>query len=175
MNERNLKLSEQIIGKNYVEIGANSLMTNSNKVTNLLAQRRLPDTPWTSLELDLFLNTIALMDSNNYENRITVGEREGRIFSTKVQQRNHYTGHGIGRSGDIDAIQPKAPGSSLLAKLAHFLVKDAMELAGYQCIKSVLLLPLATGMALTMCLLLLRSKKPKATYVLWPRIDQRTC
>lgn len=158
-----------------MEISSDSLASSSNKIKNLLAQRRLPDTPWTSMEIDLFLNQCAMMDSNNYENRIAVGEREARIYSQKVKDRNLNFGHGIGRSGDIDTIQPKAPGASLVAKLTNSLVKDSLELAGYQFIKGVLVLPLATGMALTLCLLHLRSVKPDAKYVIWPRIDQKTC
>jgi len=41
------------------------------------------------------------MDTNNYDNKIGVGEREGRIFSKIVEKRNFYMGHGIGRSGDV--------------------------------------------------------------------------
>ena len=41
------------------------------------------------------------MDTNNYENKIGVGERESRIFSKIVERRHFYMGHGIGRSGDI--------------------------------------------------------------------------
>ena len=39
-------------------------------------------------------------------------------------------GHGIGRSGDVGAIQPKAAGSSLLVKLVNLLAQDAMRIAG---------------------------------------------
>jgi hypothetical protein len=39
-----------------------------------------------------------------------------------------------------------------------------------------LVVPLATGMALTATLLALRGMRPPtARYVLWPRIDQKTC
>ena len=39
-----------------------------------------------------------------------------------------------------------------------------------------LVLPLATGMTLTLVLLALRSKRPKtATKVVWCRLDQKTC
>ena len=38
--------------------------------------------------------------------------------------------HGIGRSGDIAAVQPKAAGSSLLMKLTNSMVLDAIKLAG---------------------------------------------
>lgn len=37
------------------------------------------------------------------------------------------------------------------------------------------IVPMATGMSLTLCLSALRPKRPKAKYVLWPRIDQKSC
>lgn len=39
-------------------------------------------------------------------------------------------GHGIGRSGDITAVQPKAAGSSILMKVTNSLVLDVIKLAG---------------------------------------------
>lgn len=44
-----------------------------------------------------------MMDTNNFPNKIGVGEREGRIFSELVNKRHYYMAHGIGRSGDISA------------------------------------------------------------------------
>lgn len=38
--------------------------------------------------------------------------------------------HGIGRSGDISAVQPKAAGSSLLNKLTNSVVLDIIKQAG---------------------------------------------
>lgn len=38
--------------------------------------------------------------------------------------------HGIGRSGDISAVQPKAAGSSLLNKITNSLVLNVIKLAG---------------------------------------------
>lgn len=69
-------------------------------------------------------------------------------------------GHGIGRSGDVSAIQPKAAGSSLIYKLTKHFTKNAIKLCGYQDVNDVLVVPLATGMALSMCLLYLKSIKP---------------
>lgn len=34
---------------------------------------------------------------------------------------------------------------------------------------------MATGMSLTLCLLALRHKRKSAKYVIWPRIDQKSC
>ena len=41
--------------------------------------------------------------------------------------------HGIGRSGDIAAVQPKAAGSSLLMKLTNCMALDAIKMAGRFC------------------------------------------
>ena len=39
-------------------------------------------------------------------------------------------GHGIGRSGDIAAIQPKAAGSSIMMKLTNAMALDALRMTG---------------------------------------------
>jgi O-phospho-L-seryl-tRNASec:L-selenocysteinyl-tRNA synthase len=36
-------------------------------------------------------------------------------------------------------------------------------------------MPVATGMALMMVFLTLRMKRPSARYIIWPRIDQKSC
>ena len=64
----------------------------------------MPEGGWDQLSIWMFLNQIALMDSNNFIDTCGVGEREGRIFSSLVQERNSYLGHGIGRSGDVSAV-----------------------------------------------------------------------
>ena len=50
------------------------------------------------------MNKIALMDSNIYAGNCGVGEREGRIYSSIVREKNFGLGHGIGRSGDVNAL-----------------------------------------------------------------------
>lgn len=50
------------------------------------------------------------MDSNNFLHNIGVGEREGRVACPMVARRHYRLAHGIGRSGDIAAQQPKACG-----------------------------------------------------------------
>lgn len=39
-------------------------------------------------------------------------------------------GHGIGRSGEITAVQPKAAGSSLIMTLTNSLALHAIKLSG---------------------------------------------
>ena len=116
------------------------------------------------------------MDSNNYQGNTGVGEREGRIFSSLVSEKNFSLGHGIGRSGDVNALQPKAIGSSLVVKLTKAMFINAMnKILGYPSIKDALILPFATGMSLTITLLTLKSLNPAGEFVIFPRIDQKTC
>lgn len=97
------------------------------------------------------------------------------------------------RSGDIAAVQPKAAGSSLVNKLTTAMVKDLFcKVLGMNNLKGFLVLPMATGMALVLgncrfcdglsnikmvlALLTLRHFRPaSARYVIWSRIDQKTC
>ena len=54
--------------------------------------------------------------------------------------------------------------------LAH-----ALKRAGASEIRECLVLPVATGMTVTLTLLALRRMRPQAKYVVWPRIDQKSC
>lgn len=49
------------------------------------------------------------MDSNNFLGNVGVGEREARVASDLVARRHFRLAHGMGRSGDIAAEQPKVP------------------------------------------------------------------
>lgn len=52
--------------------------------------------------------------------------------------------------------QPQAAGSSLLARLTSLLVADALRIAGLEPLTRVTVLPVATGMAITLVLLALQ-------------------
>lgn len=84
-------------------------------------------------------------------------------------------GHGIGRSGDVAAVQPKAAGSSLMLQLTHRMLLNYVHFAGCPEARACVVLPVATGMALVLAMLALRARRPTARYVVWPRIDQKTC
>jgi O-phospho-L-seryl-tRNASec:L-selenocysteinyl-tRNA synthase len=56
----------------------------------------------------------------------------------------------------------------------------ALKIAGYAEVSACLVVPMATGMSLVLTMLALRNSLPlerrkSAQYVLWPRIDQKTC
>jgi len=101
----------------YAKLANDSLNSAENKIMDLLNHRSLPAEGWSDSMIRLLMDRIALMDSNNFEGNCGVGEREGRIFSRMVSDKNYGLAHGIGRSGDVNALQPKAIGSSLIVKL----------------------------------------------------------
>lgn len=171
MNSENIKLAGNIIDKNYIDLASDSINSRNNQVKILLSQRQLPEEGWDDISIEYLLNSISLMDTNNFLKKTGVGERESRIFSSLVAKRNYNMGHGIGRSGDVKAVQPKAAGSSLIVKLAEYLASDAIKIFGLHFASHLILLPLATGMALSMSLLTFKANKPNAKYVVWPRID----
>ncbi|KYR00610.1 O-phosphoseryl-tRNA(Sec) selenium transferase [Tieghemostelium lacteum] len=177
MNSKNLELCKGLIKSSYVDLATQATNQFNKLLEILLIQRRLPDEGWDDLSIETFLHQVALMDSNNFIENIGVGEREGRVYSGLVEKRHFSLSHGIGRSGDINEQQPKAAGSSLLQKLLKYLVSDAMRLSGLETttFSSLLVLPLATGMTIALTLLTLSKKKPQARYVIFPRIDQKSC
>ncbi|CAG0893252.1 unnamed protein product, partial [Cyprideis torosa] len=160
----------------YLDQGANHRKSVHSIFHHFLHQRKLPNEPWSDTFLELFFNEMSLLDSNNFVDNVGAGEREGRTFSDIVRRRNFRLIHGIGRSGDLQEIQPKAAGSSAISCLANLLALDAFKIAGIHKLAKVLIVPVATGMALTMTMLTLRHRRPEsAKYVLFSRVDQKSC
>ncbi|XP_001624438.2 O-phosphoseryl-tRNA(Sec) selenium transferase [Nematostella vectensis] len=175
MNGANFSLCEQIIPKSYVQQAQNARKTIENDIKVFLEHRKWPSEGWDDAKIELLLQELALMDSNNFPGNVGAGEREGRVVSSLVLRRHFRLSHGIGRSGDIAAIQPKAAGSSLLMRLTNCMALDVIRMTGVKSAAACLLLPLATGMSLVMVFLTLRQVRPSAKYVIWPRIDQKSC
>ena len=55
----------------------------------LFDQRKWPEEGWDDHSIELFLQELAVMDSNNFPGNCGVGERESRIASQLVEKR-HY-------------------------------------------------------------------------------------
>ncbi|KAL1244786.1 O-phosphoseryl-tRNA(Sec) selenium transferase [Trichinella spiralis] len=83
--------------------------------------------------------------------------------------------HGIGRSGDLAELQPKALGSSLLNMLSNALALSVIHISGISKCEKCIIIPVATGMAMTLCLMNFRKARPQATHVIWSRVDQKSC
>lgn len=161
--------------KTYVAQGLQSLRARQALLDSLFVHKKMPPTGWDDETIEYLLMECSKMDSNNFEGNVGVGEREGRLFSSIVRRRNYSLSHGIGRSGDIVEIQPKAAGSSIIYSLTNSMALHALHIAGLTCMKNCVVLPLATGMSLSMVFLTLKKQNPNGKYVIWSRIDQKSC
>ncbi|KAJ3430399.1 soluble liver antigen/liver pancreas antigen [Anaeramoeba flamelloides] len=179
MNPKNFDFASQIISSNYLEISKEGEQQYQKLIRELLTSRSVPLEGLSVRTIKRIILDLSSLDTNNFLNNIGVGEREGRIFSSYVQDRMSGLSHGVGRSGDVSAEQPKAAGSSLIVKLTTRMALQILKASGLTSIKSCLILPLATGMSLGMCFLTLlsqvKTKKVRPRYVIWSRIDQKTC
>ena len=95
-----------------------------------LRQAKIPEKGWPEARIEHLLSTLAFMDSNNFSESCGLGEREGRVYSSLVARRHYNFAHGIGRSGDLNEIQPKAAGSSIVNRLTNDLVLDLAKISG---------------------------------------------
>ncbi|GIL73612.1 hypothetical protein Vretimale_5501 [Volvox reticuliferus] len=176
MNPDNCALAAGLVSLSYIRQGEQALARRQRLIKALLSSRRLPERGWDEATIEMLIRDCSAMDSNNFLDNVGVGEREGRVACPLVARRHYGLAHGIGRSGDIAAEQPKAAGSSLMATLTAHLAADALRIAGLTGVGPVSVLPLATGMALTLVLLALRPQRPAgADTVVWSRVDQKTC
>ncbi|XP_040274954.1 O-phosphoseryl-tRNA(Sec) selenium transferase [Bufo bufo] len=175
MNAESFQAGEQLVSAAYIRQGREARRGHEQLIRLLLEKGKCPQDAWDESTIELFLQELAVMDSNNFLGNCGVGEREGRVACGLVARRHYRLIHGIGRSGDISAVQPKAAGSSLLNKLTNALMLDVVRTAGVRTATSCFVVPMATGMSLTLCFLTLRHKRPKAKYIIWPRIDQKSC
>jgi len=175
MNPEELELAARLVGPSYARQAGEAGAGRAARVRMLLEQGKLPQDPWEDREIELLLHQLSLMDSNNFPGNCGVGEREARVYSALVARRHYGLGHGVGRSGDLTEVQPKAAGSSLINKLTNSMLLDLVRRSGVERTKAAFLVPVATGMALTLTLLSLRQSRPEARYVVWSRIDQKSC
>ena len=187
MDWRAQRAASGLVDERYVRQGfEGGLGVRRASTVALLSSRRLPERGWGEAQIEALLLDLAAMDSNNFPDNVGLGEREARVVSPLVRRRHFGLGHGVGRSGDIGADQPKAAGSSLLYKLTNVLARDALRVAGLDDVGPTLVLPLATGMTLALALAALRDAhaarhgRPAAPdgrplAVVWPRIDQKSC
>ena len=168
-------LTSQLVKATYAKQGTQNIRTRQKQLELLLRDRRLPAKGFSDPVIEFVIQQLSVMDSNNFESNCGVGEREGRIYSRMVSERHFSLSHGIGRSGNITEVQPKAAGSSIIYKLTTSMAAHALEMSGFKKPVHCLLLPFATGMSITMCILTLKIGRPAAKYVIWSRIDQKSC
>lgn len=174
-NAHSASVASRFVDARYMSQAMDARNQRSAALLTLLEHRKLPDISWTDSLIEHALLELSSLDSNNFQANAGVGEREARVFSSLVSARHYHLGHGVGRSGDVSAVQPKAAGSSLMYQITNLLALDALHIAGSKNTQAALVLPVATGMAMSLALGSLRNSRPNGKFVLWPRIDQKTC
>ncbi|ALC45368.1 CG1427 [Drosophila busckii] len=174
-NGSNINIPQKLVPGNYLQLGLAAQKYKQRNFKELLEKRKLPEEGWRDEYIEELVHQLAALDSNNFPHNVGLGEREARVVCKLVARRHYNFGHGIGRSGDLLEAQPKAAGSTLLSNLTNALLLDLIRTLGVTSCAGCFLVPLATGMTLTLCLQALRKSRPAAKYVLWSRIDQKSC
>jgi O-phospho-L-seryl-tRNASec:L-selenocysteinyl-tRNA synthase len=118
----------------------------------LLEQRTLPDQGWDDSQIKLFLYYLSHLDSDKDPGALRIGEREGRFSSDLLGDLSGGFFHGIGRSGNLTAPQPKAAGASIMQKITNKIVLSLIKSLGLTNIKAALTVPFGTGMSIGLAL-----------------------
>ncbi|ODM99844.1 O-phosphoseryl-tRNA(Sec) selenium transferase [Orchesella cincta] len=169
------KVGKKLLPTPLLQHATESANSRNKQFQILLEQRKWPEEGWDEQTIEIFLNELSAMDTNNFMTRPSgVGEREGRTYSSLVRRRAYGLSHGIGRSGDLAESQPKAAGSSLMSSLTNDLLLDFLQTNIGKDVKEACLFPMATGMTMTLILLTLAKLKPGAKHVVWLRHDQKS-
>ena len=113
------------------------------------------------------------MDTDKDPISARIGEREARISCSLNELYSGGFNHGVGRSGDLTAPQPKAPGASIMYRLANSLAYSALRKLGLPNIKGSFVAPLSTGMSIALSLSYSR-KIHGGSEVIYPRVDHKS-
>jgi len=145
-------LENSNIPENMLNRGQLVLNEFLNPIKILFEQRSVPIEPWTDEQIEFFLQTLSNMDTDKDGNAARVGEREARIASKLHLRTSGGFCHGVGRSGFLTAPQPKAPGGSIMYELSNYLARNILRKFGLPNIKDAIVVPLCTGMSLSLTL-----------------------
>ncbi len=89
MNAKSFELLEKYVPKSYLHQAQQNLTTHENEIRILLEKGKLPQVGWSDERIELFINHLSLLDSNNSTSTCGLGEREGRVYCDLVHKRNY--------------------------------------------------------------------------------------
>ncbi|MFW9821731.1 MAG: O-phosphoseryl-tRNA(Sec) selenium transferase [Candidatus Thorarchaeota archaeon] len=164
------------IPENMLNRGQIVLNNFIKPIKTLFEQKSVPNEPWSEEQIEFLMNTLSNMDTDKDNNAARVGEREARIASKLHLKTSAGFCHGIGRSGFLTAPQPKAPGGSIMYEISNYLARDILRKFGLPNITEAIVVPLCTGMSLSLTLGALRPRVSNndtkvRNIVLLPQID----
>lgn len=175
------KVPEHMIRRGLVGLGE-----FLQPIEDLFNQMKPPENGWTDEQIHFLLEILAHMDSNNDPGAYRIGEREARISTPMLYNLSGGFIHGIGRSGDIKASQPKATGASIMNKLSDSMVTFFLKDMGLENISGSIVVPLSTGMSIMLTLRglysVLKNEKSgtenleigKKHKIIFPRMDHKS-
>ena len=168
-----------LIPENMLNRGQVVLNNFLKPIKLLFEQKNVPKDPWSDEQIEFLLQILSNMDTDKDANAARVGEREARIVSKLHLKTSAGFCHGVGRSGFLTAPQPKAPGGSIMYEISNYLARNLLKNFGLPNIKEAIIVPLCTGMSLSLCLGALRPnwEKDKLIHkrtVLLPQIDHKS-
>jgi O-phospho-L-seryl-tRNASec:L-selenocysteinyl-tRNA synthase len=169
-NDEINRILEKNIPKSMLQRGRTTVDSLLGPVRDVLNRRQFPDNALTDLQLEIMFQLLSSLDTDKDPEAARVGEREARIASPFIGHLSAGFNHGVGRSGQLVAPQPKAPGSSLMQQVANNVAVDAIRKLGLSNMKSGIVTPLSTGMSISLILSALR-REQGIKHVLFPRID----
>jgi O-phospho-L-seryl-tRNASec:L-selenocysteinyl-tRNA synthase len=150
--------------------GIRVLRAKLEPIRILFEERRVPEERWDDEVIDFLLTALSLMDTDKDPDSARIGEREARVASPLVSDLAHGFCHGVGRSGNVVAPQPKAAGGSLAYFFANRLALDMLQRMGAPNLKSACVLPVATGMGVGFAASVARDVTGKRE-VVYARVD----
>ncbi|MCP4761186.1 MAG: O-phosphoseryl-tRNA(Sec) selenium transferase, partial [archaeon] len=172
------------VPENMIKRGIVGLSEFIKPMEDLLNQMKPPETGWSDEQIRFLLQILAQMDSNNDPASFRIGEREARISTPLLYDLSGGFIHGIGRSGDIKAAQPKAAGASIINTLTDSMVSFFIKEMGLKNIKGSIVVPLSTGMSLMLTIRGLFNKSKKdaeengteflKNEIIFPRMDHKS-
>jgi O-phospho-L-seryl-tRNASec:L-selenocysteinyl-tRNA synthase len=164
------RILDKTIPENIARRGRTTIDSLMAPIKDVLNRRIFPEKSMTDSQLELMVQILSSMDTDKDPEAARVGEREARIASPFIGTLSAGFNHGIGRSGQLNAPQPKAAGASLMQQLTNTIALDAIRKLGLSNVKAGVVTPLSTGMTLALVLGALR-RELHVQSVLYPRID----
>ena len=167
------RILDKTIPENMARRGRTTIDALLAPVRDVLNRRIFPESSLSDPQIELMVQILSSMDTDKDPGAARVGEREGRLASPFVGKLAANFNHGIGRSGQLTAPQPKAAGASLMQQVANSTALDAIRKLGLSNAKSGLVIPLSTGMSIALVMGALR-RELGIERVLYPRIDHKS-
>ncbi|GJQ88153.1 hypothetical protein Trydic_g13155 [Trypoxylus dichotomus] len=157
-----------ILSDSFITNGEDAMNTRSKLIESILQHKKIPEEGWSEKMIeDLLLE-------------ITCEKQE---FSTapfgndmvSIRNYNIYNGTTLTNPKLLKSEDLSSNVGLKIAQLGNAFVNELIKTMGIKKPFDSAIIPVATGMSLLFSMLTFRSLKPTSRYVIWSRIDQKSC